>query len=204
MKGPSDPALDGSFEGCLRSVYEYTEERLLMATIANVSLPAPFPSVFDRARPGDIRTDPFPHIVLENALDSALCARLVETRLTYESLAGALARRGLGEPSALRHPRARHTSRCRCAERRQARGYRPVAWPTLVTSAGHVVTGNRLFSALYYLRAPDDETTGGGLDLFRHKGPVPDDLDQFELPPEAIETVTTVPFAANTLGPVEI
>jgi len=48
--------------------------------------PEPFPSVFDRIGPSDIRLDPFPHIVKENALDPALCARLVETRLRHHDL----------------------------------------------------------------------------------------------------------------------
>lgn len=64
---------------------------------------------------------------------------------------------------------------------------------------GHVDTGNRLFSALYYLRASDDETVGGGLDLYRYTNGVPENLGVFELPDDCIEKVTTIPYAANTL-----
>ena len=64
---------------------------------------------------------------------------------------------------------------------------------------GHVDTPNRLFSALFYLRAPEDDSPGGGLELFRYRQGPPDKLDAFELPPASIEPVATIPYRANTL-----
>ena len=64
---------------------------------------------------------------------------------------------------------------------------------------GHVDTPDRLFSALFYLRSPEDDSTDGGLEIFRYKDAPPDDLDAFELPPETIERVHTIPYQANTL-----
>ena len=75
----------------------------------------------------------------------------------------------------------------------------PSLGPPWTHRAGHVDTGNRLFSALYYLRAPEDETTGGGLDLFRHRNGPPSEIDVFELEEGLIEKVATVPYQANTL-----
>ena len=75
----------------------------------------------------------------------------------------------------------------------------PSLGPPWSHRAGHVDTGNRLFSALYYLREPDDETMGGGLDLFRYKSGPPDNIDVFELGDDLIEKAVTVPYQANTL-----
>jgi len=75
----------------------------------------------------------------------------------------------------------------------------PSLGPPWSHRASHVDAGNRLFSALFYLRAPDDETTGGGLDLFRYKNGPPDKIDVFELGDDLIEKIATVPYQANTL-----
>jgi len=64
----------------------------------------------------------------------------------------------------------------------------------------HLDRANRLFSALFYLREPDDDTEGGGLALYRwKKGVIPNAFDAEELPSSAVETAKIVPYAANTL-----
>ena len=63
----------------------------------------------------------------------------------------------------------------------------------------HLDTGNRLFSALFYLRAPEDDSVGGGLSLFRYRGARPDQLHVQEFEADLVEEVVTVPYAANTL-----
>lgn len=216
-------------------------------------LPEPFPSVFDRLTPADIRLDPFPHIVKEDALDAALCARLIATRISYETLAGAAGSQGSNRRLAYNaaamltpdfidaswkamariHTRREVTLRVAelfaevwpehlpslewlreaswgmfghdlqssaevlCDARLELIG--PSNGPPWSHRAGHVDTANRLFSALYYLRAPDDDTTGGGLDLFRYRGNRPSNLNVFEFEDEQIEKVTTVAYKANTL-----
>jgi hypothetical protein len=216
-------------------------------------LPEPFPSVFDRLTSSDIRTDPFPHIVKDEALDPALCERLVETRLRHPALEdqitnGASNQRMAFHAYAMRTPdiiddawkgfARTHVSAeimLRVAEifadhwpdqlpdTRWLRGAKygmfggethhnadvltdarlelisPSLGPPWSHRAGHVDIGNRLFSALYYLRAPDDETEGGGLDLFRYRNRPPNSLDVVELADHLIEKVATIPYRANTL-----
>lgn len=215
--------------------------------------PEPFPSVFDRIGPSDIRLEPFPHIVKENALDPALCARLVETRLRHHDSTRQGTKRASNQRIAFHayamrtpdiiddawkafarvHAGAETTQRVAeifsehwpahlpdASWLRAARyamfgdgSHReadvltdarleligPSLGPPWSHRAGHVDTGNRLFSALYYLRAPDDETSGGGLDLFRYRNGPPDTTNVFELDPDLIEKVATVPYQANTL-----
>lgn len=63
----------------------------------------------------------------------------------------------------------------------------------------HLDTMNRLFTCLYYLRAPDDDAIGGDLELFRWKtGPVAD-IDTYQLPADAVEVVKTIPYRANQM-----
>lgn len=66
---------------------------------------------------------------------------------------------------------------------------------------GHLDTRNRLFTALYYLRPPGDDSDGGGLDLFRWRGtPTEEQKDAFELCEDTvIERAATVPYRGNTL-----
>jgi hypothetical protein len=222
------------------------EETLAELSIADVS------TVFDRATPADVRLAPFPHIVIENAIDPEFYAQLAASRLTFRSMGG----------------RADASSNLRTAchafamltpdhidlawKRFVAAHLQPsitlrVAesfadhWPSHLPSAdalrgssfgtlmvdqsheidllcdarieaigpctgapwshrlGHLDTPNRLFSALFYLRDEDDETVGGGLDLFRFKSHPPEELDAFEFPQEILEKVANVPYAANTL-----
>jgi hypothetical protein len=63
----------------------------------------------------------------------------------------------------------------------------------------HLDAPNRLFSALFYLRDPADDSEGGGLTLFRYRDGPPEKLDVDTFPDEAVEAVVTVPYRANTL-----
>lgn len=64
----------------------------------------------------------------------------------------------------------------------------------------HLDAPNRLFSALLYFRNDDDDTKGGGLDLFAWKnGPVPKAKSAFELGDDTVRRVVTVPYKANRL-----
>jgi len=62
---------------------------------------------------------------------------------------------------------------------------------------GHLDLPNRVFSGLFYMRSPDDESVGGDLDLLRWKTGTPAGIDRFQIPDEELEIVKTVPYAAN-------
>ena len=64
---------------------------------------------------------------------------------------------------------------------------------------GHLDTPNRLFSGLFYLRDPADDTQGGDLQLFRWRRPARRDLWRFEFPDEDLELAKTVRYAPNRL-----
>ena len=55
-----------------------------------------------------------------------------------------------------------------------------VSEPSSVRRA-HVDTPNRIYSGLFYLRAPEDRAAGGDLQLFRWADGTPRALDRFEL-----------------------
>ncbi len=64
----------------------------------------------------------------------------------------------------------------------------------------HLDTPNRLFSALLYFRGADDDSTGGGLELFEWASEDrARDIAAFEVPPETVRRKVTVPYRANTL-----
>ena len=202
-------------------------------------------TVFAKARAEDVRTDPFPHLVIENALDEDAFDALLRTRPPYNGSADADNRR-MVTPAwvmmttevmdrawvdfATLHTRPEIT-RCVLAlfadhladtlpglPQAVRFGVQGIAdWNTadVLTDArlenispartagshrkGHLDTPNRLFSALFYLRDPNDNSVGGGLDLFRWKDGPKGQLDAFELPAADIEHVLTVPYQANTL-----
>jgi len=63
----------------------------------------------------------------------------------------------------------------------------------------HLDTQNRIYSGLFYLRHPEDDSEGGDLQLFRWKdGPV-GDIGDFELPAGSVECVATIPYQQNLL-----
>ena len=203
-------------------------------------------SLFDRLDESCIRTDPFPHAVLEAALPEDLCAHLIATRppsapskregvrIAYP--AWMLQSIPSYDPAwaalAVRHIRADNLSTIRRLFRDHWHDHLPeppedsaaygTLWrdtyethdvlcdarlelispnPSAPTShrQQHLDAGNRLFSALYYLRAPEDDSEGGGLSLFRYHGARPDRLDVNEFDDTQVETVLTVPYQANTL-----
>lgn len=63
----------------------------------------------------------------------------------------------------------------------------------------HLDTLNRLFTCLYYLRAPDDDAIGGDLELFRWKNGPAADIDTYQLPADAVEVVKVIPYRANQM-----
>jgi hypothetical protein len=63
----------------------------------------------------------------------------------------------------------------------------------------HLDTPNRLFSGLFYLRAPEDDSEGGDLVLYRWRQAPPPRLDVHEFPPDAVEEAVRIPYRANQL-----
>ena len=204
-------------------------------------------SVFAKARPEHVRVEPFPHIVIEEALARDHCEALLRSRPHYPGDASASNRR-LAVPAwmlmslELYDPLWRDFARLHCDRAICCRVADLFAdhWPAhlrdlpceatrfgvlgrdtfesaeVLTDArlevtspvhgcasshrrGHVDAPNRLFSALFYLRDPKDDSEGGGLELFRYRQGPPDKLDVFELPSACIEPVVTVPYRSNTL-----
>lgn len=64
----------------------------------------------------------------------------------------------------------------------------------------HVDSPHKCYVGLFYLRHPDDRSTGGDLELFRWKpGRVPKPWAA-KIPPKDVEVVETVPYEANTFA----
>lgn len=204
------------------------------------------PTIFDRLRPSDIRTDPFPHAVVNAALPPDLCARLIETRPGrnqgsfrpatrsvvpawmmceldfFDPAWRAFAERHTGggttqqvrtlfnghwpdhlpdppdDPEAYGlHGRDDHDSHpVLCDARLETISPNPASPAS--HRGPHLDSGNRLFSALYYLRSPDDDSDGGGLTLFRFRNR-PERLDVFAFSDQDVSAAVTIPYAANTL-----
>jgi hypothetical protein len=75
----------------------------------------------------------------------------------------------------------------------------PVVADASSPRGAHLDTPNRLYSGLFYLRHPEDDSRGGDLQLFRWKdGPV-GDIDVFELPADKVECAATIPYRPNLL-----
>jgi hypothetical protein len=64
--------------------------------------------------------------------------------------------------------------------------------------AGHLDNPNKLFVGLYYLRHPDDQSTGGDLELYRYTTDRPV-FEHHEIDDRYIEAVQTVRYERNTL-----
>jgi hypothetical protein len=89
--------------------------------------------------------------------------------------------------------------RCRILQDARAEINTPVTKGPSSSRGPHLDTLNRIFTALYYLRADDDDAVGGDLELFRWKnGPVAD-IDVSVLPAEAVEVAAVIPYRANQL-----
>lgn len=216
----------------------------------------PIACVLDKARPEDVVTSPFPHLVIEDALPEATYRRLLDTRPEFEHVAwkGRMpsnrrvpysARRILEDPAldpvwpafCRRHVLpdvfARvvelfrpHLERWHPALARwldEGRPHRPglldadgfedrdmladarlelntpvQGRPTSVRGP-HLDLPNRLFSGLYYLRKPEDDTPGGELELFRFRNGQPSHATAYAIPDDLVEPVRTVPYRGNTL-----
>ena len=63
----------------------------------------------------------------------------------------------------------------------------------------HLDAPNRLFSALYYLRAPDDDSEGGGLGLYRYRNGRPPRLDVNAFEPDQVAEAAVLDYRANRL-----
>jgi len=202
-------------------------------------------TVFAKARAEDIRTAPFAHLVIEDALDADVFEPLLGARPPFNGSADADNVRNatpawvmmtteafdpVWRDFATLHTRpeitrfvlelfADHLADSQPslddAARFGVQGLSDWADTDVQTDArleiispahtagshrkGHLDTPNRLFSALLYLRAPGDDSIGGGLDLFRWTDGPKGQLDAFELPESDIERVVTVAYKANTL-----
>lgn len=75
----------------------------------------------------------------------------------------------------------------------------PVTKRPSASRGAHLDTLNRIFTGLLYLRHPDDDAVGGDLELHRYRKGVPQDIDVFQFPDDAVEVVATVPYRPNTL-----
>jgi hypothetical protein len=226
-------------------------------------------TAFDRASAQDIVLDPFPHLVIPNALPNALYQELLTCRpdpftnfaappnlrlpiaahllMTMDHIpplwkelaraltAPAICRRvatlfadhlhpdqplnllaenptqerawglvhrdsPMDQPlSAVGHPR-QPTGRIFTEARLE------VVSPSAQTDGGshrraHLDSRNRLFTALLYLRPDDDDSQGGGLDLFgwRHK-PTLEQMEAFQLDETMVERRATLPYHGNTIA----
>jgi 2-oxoglutarate-Fe(II)-dependent oxygenase superfamily protein len=74
----------------------------------------------------------------------------------------------------------------------------PVAQVATSVRAGHLDNPNKLIVGLYYLRRPEDDSSGGDLQLYRYatRRPV---FEGHEISNRQIELVKTIPYEANTL-----
>lgn len=216
-----------------------------------------------KVRPSDVETEPFPHVVVKDALEPDLYARLAATFPAYESLCQGEepgsnlrfhydARKVVGDseldPSWAELARVHLASSFfqdfnrlfgdlllhwnptlgrtpgRLSEVKVGvRGIDPhpqadvlldflvacntpvVGKPTSVRGA-HVDLPNKLFTGLFYMRAPEDDSQGGDLELCRFKSDVEtsvrgrnalDAIGGSEVPAEYVECVKTVPYQTN-------
>lgn len=202
-------------------------------------------TVLAKARAEDIRTAPFAHLVIEDALDVDIFEQLLRTRPPYNGAEDASNRRTstpawVITTTEVFDPAWRHFAALHCRPEMTRRmielfaGHTTDTLPTLndgtrfgvlginhwdtadvlcdarldtISPAhrvgshrmAHLDSPNRLFSALLYFRDPKDNSSGGGLDLFRWKNGPQGPLDAFEINESLVEHVLTVPYKANTL-----
>lgn len=75
----------------------------------------------------------------------------------------------------------------------------PVTGAGSVSRGPHLDTPNRLYSCLFYLRHPDDDSVGGDLELYRWRQGPTGDIAAFQQPAAAVEHVATIPYRANQM-----
>jgi hypothetical protein len=211
-------------------------------------------SVLARATRTDVLHEPFPHVIVEDALESSLVDQLIEefpvdaitggrshpsnrrlnlraatsiedarlSPLWREIVATHVSQRYLDQllelfGDAVRETYPRFERRYgKLAELRagirdrdtfesadvlleaQAAVNTPVTGPASSVRRGHIDDPNKLFVGLYYLRPPDDYSTGGDLELYRYRPGRPV-FEGHEIDDRYIEVVKTVPYRRNTL-----
>jgi hypothetical protein len=74
----------------------------------------------------------------------------------------------------------------------------PVTVQRSAVRGAHLDNPNKLVIGLYYLRHPEDDTSGGDLEFYRYTTPHPE-FQGHELPRDFVETVKTVPYESNVL-----
>lgn len=75
----------------------------------------------------------------------------------------------------------------------------PVVADASSPRGAHLDTANRIYSGLFYMRHPEDDSRGGDLQLFRWKDGPAGDIDAFELPADKVDCVATIPYRPNLL-----
>jgi len=212
-------------------------------------------SILAHASRADIQLEPFPHIVLRDVLEEAVCDRLIAEFPPLESMVGwdpdasnkrlyyraktAMHDSGLsplwretiethvsqvfleqlvqvfGESVLATYPdfeeRFGHLDSLRAGMRfrdsfddadvlieAQPSANPPVTAEPTSVRAGHLDNPNKLFVGLFYLRHPDDDSTGGDLELYRY-GPGRPVFDDHEIADRHIEPVKTIPYEKNVL-----
>lgn len=212
-------------------------------------------SLLANVTPDDVRSQPFPHIVMRNAVSADLCTRLIAEFPALEVVTkhqdfGSNKRVGLPAADVLENPEiselwrgfiAAHASQDFLArlidlfgdhirrlypdlerERGSLTSLRagvrnrddfsqadvlldaqisvntPVVGTPTSVRAAHLDDADKLFAGLFYLRRPDDDSTGGDLELYRFKRG-PRGLRGTAIYESFVDTADTVPYAANTL-----
>ena len=73
----------------------------------------------------------------------------------------------------------------------------PVTGPASSSRRAHIDLPSRIYSGLLYFRAPDDDSIGGDLQLFRWRPGAVRNPDTYEQPEDAVEVAVTIPYRAN-------
>lgn len=215
-------------------------------------------SLLEGVTAADIRTDPFPHIVIPDAADPALYTALADAFPSFSRIAwgsdgplpnnrrftlsaqaildapdlpdcwkefvalhsgpGFLATvealfAGHWHPDLLAaldgHLTGHTTSRLTLQERPGEGGRirqdarieinTPVRDRPSSARGPHLDTPNRLYSGLFYMRAPEDDSIGGELVLYRWREGARRDITAYQLPDAAVAEVVRIPYRANQL-----
>jgi hypothetical protein len=211
-------------------------------------------SVVSRVTPADVEQEPFPHVVVKDALDRDVCDRLIEEFPPLELFArgrsyGSNQRFNIHGNEAADDERLSplwrelvrvHQSQAFLDQLLAlfANGIRasypsfedvvgpldklragirfrdsfddadvlveaqpalntPVTGPATSVRAGHLDNPDKLFVGLYYLRHPDDTSSGGDLELYRYTTSRPA-FDDHEVAARYIEPVAKVGYEANS------
>lgn len=75
----------------------------------------------------------------------------------------------------------------------------PTAGRASSVRRAHVDRGNKLYTALFYMRRPEDDSTGGDLELYRFRSGEPGGFRDHEIDDEHVTVVRTVPYRSNVM-----